>query len=79
MTPIARAFVLITVELGKKNPVLDRLRRMAVVKESYVTFGLYDIICMVETEMMEEAGKAFTEEIRKLPGIRTTLTMMVVS
>jgi DNA-binding Lrp family transcriptional regulator len=61
-----------------ERPVLERLKKIASVRESYSTFGIYDIISLAETEKMEETTRVITERIRKLPDVRTTLTMMIV-
>ena len=76
--PGEKAFVFITAELGKERQVLENLKNLVGVKESYMTFGLYDIVSLVETEGANLATKGITETIRKLPGVRLTITMMIV-
>jgi DNA-binding Lrp family transcriptional regulator len=72
-----KAFILVNVELGSEN-IFETLRKIPNVKEAYLTYGLYDIVALVEAQSMDQVKTTVTNQIRKLPGVRTTLTMVVV-
>jgi DNA-binding Lrp family transcriptional regulator len=72
------AFILINVELGAEETVLGELRKIAEVKEAYRVYGVYDTVARVEAETKEKLKEAITYRIRRLPGIRATLSMVVV-
>jgi DNA-binding Lrp family transcriptional regulator len=72
------AFVLINAEIGSEDEVVTELRKIASVKESYVVYGVYDIVAKVEGESMDKLKEIVTWKIRRLDRVRSTLTMIVV-
>jgi len=72
------AFVLINAEIGSEDEVVTELRKIANVKESYVVYGVYDIVAKVEAESMDKLKEIVTWKIRRLDRVRSTLTMIVV-
>jgi DNA-binding Lrp family transcriptional regulator len=72
------SFVLINVESGTEDLVLKEVKRLGVVKEAYVSYGVYDLILKVETATMDELKENVTHKIRSLPGVRSTLTLMMI-
>jgi len=72
------AFVLINAEIGSEDEVLQELRKLSNVKESYVVYGVYDIVAKVEADSMDKLKEIVTWKIRRLDKVRSTLTMIVV-
>ncbi len=72
------AFVLVNAEIGSEDEVGKELRKIANVKESYVVYGVYDIVAKVEAESMDKLKEVVTWKIRRLDKVRSTLTMIVV-
>ena len=72
------AFVLINAEIGSEDEVVTELRKISSVKESYVVYGVYDIVATVEAESMDKLKEIVTWKIRRLDKVRSTLTMIVV-
>jgi DNA-binding Lrp family transcriptional regulator len=72
------AYVLINSEIGSEEAVLLELRKIKNVVESYVVYGVYDIIAKVEAETMEKLKECITWNIRRLEKVRSTLTMIVI-
>ncbi len=75
---MVRAFVLINVDIGSENDVLDELETVDEVREAYTVYGVYDLIAMIEAETMQELKDVISFKIRRLDKIRSTLTMIVV-
>ncbi len=71
------AFVLINAELGEEQGILKELRSIPSVKEAHFVYGVYDIIVKVEAESAEKLKEIVTVRIRRLPDVRSTLTMTV--
>ncbi len=76
MLPLA--FVLINAEIGSEDEVLKELRKLSNVKESYVVYGVYDVVAKVEADSMDKLKEIVTWKIRRLDRVRSTLTMIVV-
>jgi DNA-binding Lrp family transcriptional regulator len=71
-------YVLINVELGFEEKVLKNIRDIANVKESHRVYGVYDIIAKVEADSLDELKQSVTSKIRRLEGVRSTLTTIVI-
>ncbi len=73
------AFVLISCDLGIEENVISELKIIEGIKEIFVTFGVYDILVKAEAENFETLRDTIiTWKIRKIPGIRSTLTLMTI-
>ena len=70
------AYVLINSDLGFEQAVIDELKQLDDVKEVHGVFGAYDILTKVESDTVEKLRETITWEIRKIPKIRSTLTLM---
>ncbi len=74
---MALAFVLINTELGREKEVLGKLRIIPAVRDAYEVYGVYDIILKVEADSRKAFQQAVTA-IRRVAGVRSTLTMVVI-
>ena len=75
---MATAYVLINVEIGSEEEILNNLDPISEVKEAHLVYGVYDIIAIIETETMQELKDTVSWKIRRLDKVRSTLTMIVV-
>jgi len=73
---LATAYVLINCELGSEEAVIAELKSLESVVEVHGTFGAYDILSKVESTQVEALRETITWKIRKIPKIRSTLTLM---
>ncbi len=71
------AYILITVELGKTQAVLDGLRNILQVTCVSVTTGIYDIIVRIDTESLERLYEITVNEVHKIDGIVSTTTAVI--
>ena len=55
-----------------------KLRSIDVVKEAFFVYGVYDIVVKAEAESMEKLKQAVTWRLRRVPKVRSTLTMIVM-
>jgi DNA-binding Lrp family transcriptional regulator len=65
-------------ELGSEDSLVSELRRLDGVKEVYQVYGVYDIVAQVEADTMEKVKETITWKLRKLNGVKSTLTMIVM-
>jgi len=70
------AYVLITCDLGFEEAVIENLKHFESVKEVQGTFGAYDIISKVENIELEKLRGTIIWNIRKIPHVISTLTLM---
>ncbi len=72
------AFVLINSEMGIEKEVAERLKEIPGVMDIWEVYGVYDIVVRVEVGSLPELKGALGTKIRRLGGVRSTLTMIVV-
>ena len=72
------AFVMINTEIGSEKEVLDEIRKIDAVKESYMVYGVYDIVAKVGADTMDNLTEIVTWNVRRLDKVRSTLTMIVI-
>lgn len=72
------AFVLMNAELGKETQIVSELEKIPSVKEVYPVYGVYDVLMIIESDSMETLRETITSKVRKLNGIKSTLTMIIV-
>lgn len=73
-----RAFVLINVESGFEDHVLKKLKSVTGIEEAYFSYGVYDIITKVKAETMEKLKDMVSKNVRALPKVRSTLTLIMM-
>ena len=73
-----KAFVLMNAELGSEDSLVNELKKLESVKEVYQVYGVYDIVAQVESDTMDKVKETITWKLRKLNGIKSTLTMIVM-
>jgi len=71
------ALVLLNVEAGSEETVLEQLRKTSSVKEAYSSYGVYDLIIKIKADTLEELKDTVTLKIRAIDLVRATLTLMV--
>lgn len=72
------AFVLMNSEIGKEVQIVNEIKKIANVREAYPVYGVYDVLMVIESESAESLRETITSKIRKLDGVKSTLTMVIV-
>lgn len=70
------AYVLAKVEAGKDKEVLNETKKIPGVKQAVPTYGVYDLHVEVSFETMEELDRFIFDKIRRIPGIKETVTLV---
>lgn len=73
-----RAFVLINVESGSEDEVLNELKKIEGVEEAYFSYGVYDLITKIKADSMENLKDMVTRRVRALNKVRSTLTLIMM-
>jgi len=64
--------------LGFENDILEALKDIPGVRESFLLHGVYDIILKVEADTMGEL-KELINKIRNAERVRSVISMIVIS
>ncbi len=75
---MAKAYLRIIVEAGKERQVRDALRNISGVKSADLTTGEQDVIVLIEAQSVEDLLKAVVDNVRKTPGVRETVTNLIM-
>jgi len=72
-----RAYVLFNVESGAEDQVLTAIRSLEGIEESYVAYGVYDLVIRVKADSMEKLKEVVTHKLRTIKNVRSTLTLIL--
>ena len=71
------AYIFLTVTSGSERDVCKKLSNYEEVVELNEVYGEYDVILSVQVEGLESLDRFITEEIRSIPNVILTYTMIV--
>ncbi len=69
------AYLLIQCDMGAEVDIIERLVKIPEVQEVRGTYGVYDIFAKLESDSKEKLDEILTNNIRKIPKIRSTNTL----
>jgi DNA-binding Lrp family transcriptional regulator len=75
---MVNAYSLISAEPGKTADVFRRVKALEGVKKAEAVAGPYDIVARIEVDSLEKLTKAIFGDIRSIPGVTNTTTLIVV-
>ena len=70
------AYIMINCEFGSEETVIEQLKSIPGVKEVRGVFGNYDVLAKIQTLSIESLREIITFQIRKIPQIHSTTTVM---
>ena len=77
MEDTVKAYVLMEIEMGKTDDVVDALRAIDEATTIAVTTGGVDIVVLLEVPSLEDLYKITVHKIHRIEGIRETDTAVV--
>jgi len=72
-------YLLVETEVGKLDEVLRRVKAVPSVAEVQAVTGPFDLIVKVEAPHINQALDTVVHRIRKIPGIKSTETLVTVA
>ena len=73
-----RAYVLINVESGSEDDVLQELKMIEGIEEAFFSYGVYDLITKIKADTMDKLKGMVTRRVRTLSKVRSTLTLIMM-
>ena len=77
MTDSVKAYVLMEIEIGRTDDVVEHLRKIPQATKVAITTGGYDIVMLLEVANLEELYDITVHQIHNAPGIKDTQTAVV--
>jgi DNA-binding Lrp family transcriptional regulator len=78
ISDMPRAFVLVNAELGYETTLADEMKSISGVNEAYTIYGVYDLLLKVEAQTMDKLKEFISTKIRRMRGVKSTLTMLIM-
>lgn len=72
------AYILVNCTLGSEEKIINEIAKLSDVKEVRGTYGVHDIFVKVKSDNTETMNHTITNKIRKVPGITSTVTLVVI-
>jgi DNA-binding Lrp family transcriptional regulator len=72
------AYILVNCTLGSEENIISEIAKLTEVKEVRGTYGVHDIFVKVKSDNTESLNHAITSKIRKIQGITSTVTLVVI-
>jgi DNA-binding Lrp family transcriptional regulator len=73
------AYILLNVEDGYEENILEQLMENPQIKEAYKLEGIYNLIVRIKTDNSEELQRIIKLGIRNLRRVRSILTLEIIS
>ena len=75
---MAKAYLKISVEAGREKEIRETLQEIPEVMTADLTTGDQDIIAVIEASSYDKLLRTIVEEMRKIEGITSTSTSLVL-
>lgn len=75
---MSTAYILVNCTLGSEERIINELTGLNDVKEVRGTYGVHDVFVKVKSNDTESMNNTITNKIRKIPGITSTVTLVVI-
>ena len=72
------AYVLINCDLGSEEEIIKQVKKLTEVIEVSGVYGVYDIMIKVEADSMDKLKEFISSKIRRVKGVKSTLTMLIM-
>ena len=72
------AYILVNCNLGSEEKIISEIAKLSDVKEVRGTYGVHDIFVKVKSDNTEALNHTITSKVRKIPGITSTVTLVVI-
>ena len=77
MVDSVKAYVLMEIEIGMTDTVVNHLRKIPQATKIAITTGGYDIVVLLEVDDLEQLYEITVHHIHNTPGIKDTQTAVV--
>lgn len=78
MAMIAKAYILIEIQVGKAKHVVDTIQKLPGVVSINSVTGPYDAIAIVQAETLNDIGDLIVSKVHPIDGISRTVTCLTL-
>jgi DNA-binding Lrp family transcriptional regulator len=72
------AVVLINIDVGEENKVLEEIKKVDGVEEAHALWGVYDLMVKIKVNSIDRLKEIIKSGLRQLSGVSNILTLMII-
>jgi DNA-binding Lrp family transcriptional regulator len=72
------AYVFISCTMGSEERIIRQIAQLLQVKEVRGIYGVHDIFVKIKSDTTQSLNDAIIYKIRKIPGITSTVTLIII-
>ena len=72
-----QSYIMTKIETGKEAEISSKIKNLVNIIESHFTYGTYDLLIKVNFEKNEDLDDFVFNVVRKIPGVKETVTVIV--
>jgi DNA-binding Lrp family transcriptional regulator len=76
---MVKAIIMVKVDAGKDKEVLEKIKIVNGVEHACATYGIYDLVVRVHYQSVESLDKFVFHDLRTIPSVRETATLICSS
>jgi DNA-binding Lrp family transcriptional regulator len=76
---VNEAYVLLNVDYKHQKDIVEKAKKIPTVKSIKTTYGIYDILIILESENMQDIKQAIDVDLHKISGINNLTSLISVS
>ncbi len=73
------AFILLNVDYKQQNKIIEAAKKIPIVKSVKTTYGMYDILLVLESDNMQEIKKTIDVDLHKIEGINNLTSLISIN
>jgi len=76
---VNEAYVLLNVDYKYQKNIIEKAKKIPAVKSIKTTYGIYDILIILESDKMQEIKQAIDVDLHNIEGINNLTSLISVS
>ncbi|MGB9003756.1 MAG: Lrp/AsnC ligand binding domain-containing protein [Nitrosotalea sp.] len=73
------AYVLLNVDYKKQNNIIEQAKKLPTIKSVKTTYGIYDIIIILESNNMQEIKQTIDVDLHNIDGINNLTSLISIN
>jgi DNA-binding Lrp family transcriptional regulator len=76
---VNEAYVLLNVDYKKQNNIIEQAKKFPTVKSVKTTYGIYDILIILESNNMQEIKQTIDVDLHNMDGINNLTSLISIN
>jgi len=76
---VNEAYILLNVDYKKQDNIVERAKKLPTVKSVKTTYGIYDILIILESNNMQEIKQTIDVDLHNIDGINNLTSLISIN